>query len=304
MGYNGLLGNQRYNYKYNDKELQTEIGMYDYGARFYMPDLGRWGVVDPLAEETMELYSYVKNNPIMLIDPTGMEAEDPEDPPKKSKYIGQIYKDGTGTFVGGMDGSWNATRNDGSKETIIPEVNLAAKSESSQNEQAARLRLSQAIANSPAARSVERFEKGLAIATGGIILAPLLPYAVSTGSTSVLATKAGISIGTQAMVSQDVNLVKLGADTFLTPLAGTLVGNSSNLSARDLMLSPNDPMRAFSVSSSNDFLIGVGSDLIFMGRNIGYKKLGTSGLGQTVIEVQSEIISQGISKGFQDKYKK
>ncbi|MDY3344192.1 hypothetical protein PG326_02830 [Riemerella anatipestifer] len=31
-GYNGLLGNQSYNYKYNGKELQTEIGMYDYGA--------------------------------------------------------------------------------------------------------------------------------------------------------------------------------------------------------------------------------------------------------------------------------
>ncbi|MDY3344201.1 RHS repeat-associated core domain-containing protein [Riemerella anatipestifer] len=76
MGYNGLLGNQRYNYKYNGKELQTEISMYDYGARFYMPDLGRWGVVDPLAEKTMELYSYVKNNPIMLIDPTGMEPDD------------------------------------------------------------------------------------------------------------------------------------------------------------------------------------------------------------------------------------
>ncbi|VXC61067.1 hypothetical protein CHRYSEO8AT_790003 [Chryseobacterium sp. 8AT] len=27
-----------YNYKYNGKELQ-ETGMYDYGARFYMPDM-------------------------------------------------------------------------------------------------------------------------------------------------------------------------------------------------------------------------------------------------------------------------
>jgi RHS repeat-associated protein len=29
------------NYKYNSKELQ-ESGMYDYGARFYIPDIGTW----------------------------------------------------------------------------------------------------------------------------------------------------------------------------------------------------------------------------------------------------------------------
>ncbi|KPH14113.1 RHS repeat domain-containing protein [Chryseobacterium sp. ERMR1:04] len=44
-GIKSLLGEYQ-NYKYNGKELQ-ETGMYDYGARMYMPDLGRWGVVDP-----------------------------------------------------------------------------------------------------------------------------------------------------------------------------------------------------------------------------------------------------------------
>ncbi|WP_442878598.1 RHS repeat-associated core domain-containing protein [Chryseobacterium sp.] len=34
------------NYKYNGKELQ-ETGMYDYGARFYMADLGRWVLLIP-----------------------------------------------------------------------------------------------------------------------------------------------------------------------------------------------------------------------------------------------------------------
>ena len=64
-------------YKYNSKELDTKKGLnwYDYGARMYDPALGRWHVVDPLAEKYCGVspYTYCKNNPILRIDIDGKD---------------------------------------------------------------------------------------------------------------------------------------------------------------------------------------------------------------------------------------
>ncbi|WP_461756527.1 RHS repeat-associated core domain-containing protein [Myroides sp. LJL116] len=51
--------------------------MFDYGARNYDAAIGRWFNVDPLVEKfpNWNPYHYVHNNPINLIDPTGMTAD-------------------------------------------------------------------------------------------------------------------------------------------------------------------------------------------------------------------------------------
>ena len=69
----------KFKYYYNSKEWQDEFGLnwYDYGARNYQADLGRWFSQDPLSEKFYQWspYHYALNNPILLIDRDGKEGE-------------------------------------------------------------------------------------------------------------------------------------------------------------------------------------------------------------------------------------
>ncbi len=63
-------------YSYNGKEFQNELGLgwYDYGARFYDPQVGRWWSMDAMAEERFWVtpYNYVQNNPVIKVDLEGL----------------------------------------------------------------------------------------------------------------------------------------------------------------------------------------------------------------------------------------
>ena len=63
-------------YLFNGKELDTETGLYYYGARYYDPKVSIFLNVDPLAEKTHDPYGYVWNNPMKFLDPDGKAPAD------------------------------------------------------------------------------------------------------------------------------------------------------------------------------------------------------------------------------------
>lgn len=108
-----IAGNEREiklkDYRYTGKERDDVTGLYYFGYRYYAAWIGNWLSPDPIGpEDGLNLYQYVQNNPVNLVDPNGLQSSI-RVPIERIPALPDGYEDREGgvLFVkNGEDGNW------------------------------------------------------------------------------------------------------------------------------------------------------------------------------------------------------
>jgi len=88
-------------FKFTGKERDSESGLDDFGARYFGSSLGRFQTPDPLLNsgrpwdpQTWNRYAYARNNPLNIVDPTGLYdlASDCRDDKKCRQHADDLKK--------------------------------------------------------------------------------------------------------------------------------------------------------------------------------------------------------------------
>ncbi|KMQ50396.1 putative insecticidal toxin protein [Chitinispirillum alkaliphilum] len=85
-------------YRYTGKERDEATGLYYYGARYYAAWIGRWLSADPAGPvDGLNLYEYVRGNPVGLVDPDGRESWNSDDVAYFEGLAGVVFCQGDNT---------------------------------------------------------------------------------------------------------------------------------------------------------------------------------------------------------------
>ncbi|HOU82770.1 MAG TPA: RHS repeat-associated core domain-containing protein, partial [Bacteroidales bacterium] len=83
---------------YTAKELDNETSYTYFGARYYDSELSGWLSVDPMSDKYPSLspYCYTADNPVVLVDPNGMDWYDFTD--ENGNYY-QLWREGNAATI-------------------------------------------------------------------------------------------------------------------------------------------------------------------------------------------------------------
>ncbi|GET24713.1 RHS repeat domain-containing protein [Prolixibacter sp. NT017] len=198
-------------YLYNGKELNDEFfENYDYGARFYDAELGRFHTIDPLAEKYsfQSSYLYGCDNPIRFIDYMGMNGQEPDDDKEPSVFS-------ISDWINSMANALGFNMKNMSRANTSEEMDQIAQ----HNEQQS--------------ANLEKTDSGVKLATvvaTTIVSAPLVVAAspelapATIFSTEGAFLKGAISTGVQVIANDGkIDPLTVATDAFLTPGVGSVI---------------------------------------------------------------------------------